>query len=1067
MTDTPASHEEPAPLAAPLGLSSEQGWSGKAARACLVVVAGFAVVSGLLLFGMAGPPDVLADAMKMGEGATVTTAALRVTSLGYRYYTDIGIELKAIGLSLSLGVLCVVAGLIILLRGTPSPGAAPTEGAAPDGVLEPPPGTRLLSKVGLVDIAQGLLVLLVLWSLMSRAWSHAPELTTRATGLLAIQVAWALLLSRAILLVDRPRRAVLMIVGVLLGGGLAALLMVFRLRALEFWPHGSFLPVGSSQDFGGCMLPLLVLAPLWAWALWPEVRRGSAGLGTVRWASAVAGLGTLVLTFGLAAWGLAESGSRPAWIGALAGVVAFIVWRLTGRLRWLALTVGVLLVVLAVSLSAGFAMTSGSLESADIRQCAYGWRYALRALHDSQALGLGQAGFALSCDPWIIQDLPFEPTALAERWRGHAQSEWIETLSDLGLLGFQLSLGAVVVTVIAGWRCLVRTTDPRIRWLLSGLLAALVGLSIEECFASGLRRSVLPTTWYTTLGLIWALILSTDRRRVASNDRAPLVRFAVGPVLVVLGVGVCAGSWLQLLGEHEFALARQRLHSPRPERVAEAVDMTRRAARRTLSPRSQVQARLVSARAHYVLGVRHLNEVFSRAGAAVNEDMAITATMPTTTAATTAPTTATRPVTRLWPDPTFRATWEDADEHLQHALRRVADVQRLKPEAVGRATLEAEACRALAKLWHLRAALTGIPGEAIFAQAVETAQRYQLRVQTTLLAAFARQPFDDSVTVALLRSKHDLTVAQVADLLRRPLRSPYLTEEYRSVLIQAAQTEEFRKALSSFLERARADVMSGSDEAWQDPFSPETMRMIAIIYEMQGKFEQAAAAMNQALRLYEMAHYRLSAEQALAMADLAWYQFLLDRGQARKAALGVAERARQVSERPATHPVLRPVYRRMMPMWLAAGNEQAAASLIPYTVQQDEQVNPNVVLAWGYELLGRTFHKFKPSERPEAWGYWIQRAAELDPRSPDVRVLQALKDGERGDSAQAAHELRLAWELSRDLRNREEILRALIYLRRRMPQSLPLRTLHEDLARQLRAATQPSRAGAPVARPPS
>ncbi len=1032
-----------------------------------VGVATLVMGGALMLMSPPGAPRSLVDAVESGQASGASLRIVDLLCLGHRWPSLSGTEIKALPLAIGVAAAALLVGIGWLASGAAGERRAARPEAPPGEVgsgLEPNRFVQWLGNVALVDVAQLLLVLVVVWSVITRTWSPAPDLSIRATFVVATQAAWALLLSRGLARAGspsaRPARAVAVVMVALC---FLSAVMAFRLYGLDRWPAESFLPIGRGWQLGACMIPAIVLAVVAMAGPALEVRRGSVAIGMARWVWHLLGLAALVVVLTLAGWGVVASGSRSAWLG-VGAALAGVVWFSVGRRARIAVA-GVALVGLVASSLwlAHFARTSGSLASADVRTCGYGWRYALRTWAWSRGTGIGQGGFEISCEPKVVEHLIDDPTALAQRWRGHAQSEWLEVLCDLGLVGLHLTLGVYLVTLIAGTRALGRMGPGPARRCLIGLMAALVGMIVEEGGASGLRFAPLPTIWYTVLAAIWAILLSCRATAPVFIPRWP-ARAAGAGALGLIGLLLAVAAWRNFLGEHHLALASQRARSPHASRVSEAVVMAQQAMRDCLGPRDQARAHLASAQAHYRLASLATNELLRQAGQAVataKDELRLqtpTSTQATATqraAATRQAEQAIRSVKALWVEPGFRAQWGQADQHLNRALRLLADLQTKVPSFFGRSFVEAEVCQQLARLWELRASLSGATAHTLAREALKTSRRYYQRQVSALTTSLDRQPFSDAVVLAYLRAERQLPLSRAVDLLRRPLRNPLLSDEYRAVILQVASSKGFPEAFAPYVQQALSDSAAAKGGAWKDPFSPETLRMAAIIRAAEWKIDQVIARLNQALPLYAAAHDRLSVQEAQALADLAWFQ-LVDQPSRPWVALQTLDRALVVSERPRLDGALLPIYRRMMHVLLAAGDEAAARELTPLISWSGPPDDPDLPLAWSYEVLGRTFHRLTPDRRPSNWAKWVQRAAQLDPSAPGVQLLMTTMASEEGDDARAAESLARAWELSRSPQDRHECLRTLMYALKHCPRSRPLYRLRLRIIREVQASTQPS-----------
>ncbi len=1021
-------------------------------RWLLVVLAAAVVAGSLLLVSIPGPPIPLTDAVEVGRAPMMLLRLIDALGLYYVWPTSTGTEIKSTVLEVGLAGAAVLLGMAWILRGLVARRSSVASGPTPG--LQAEWHVRWLGQTELVDVAQALLVLVVLWSAISRVWSPAPELSIRATVIIAVQAAWALSLSRGLAMAGPSHRTVRAIAVALVLSCLFSTVLALGFTGLPRWPVESFFPVGRGRLFAACLVPAVLLTIAWMVGETGNVLRGPFRQGVGRWSARVLGLIALIVVLAVLILGNLRAGSRAAWVGCLAGLIT-LVWLAVSRRAKIVVSVVGLAVMLVVVLGLiRFAGTSGSFEAADVRLCNYGWRYALQTWAQSRGTGIGQAGYTMSCEPWRLADLIDDPTAVGARWRGHAQNEWLEVLTDLGLVGFHLTIGVYVLTLMGGTRALRQLEPGPLRRCLIGLMAAMVGMGVEACMSSALRHEPLPALWYTILGSVWAILLSCRLSARTLWLNWPLRAGGV-VVLFLLGLATAAGSWRCFLGEHVLALSGRRL---RTHRIAEAFGMTDRVLQDTLRPRHHAQARLNAARAHWGIGAQQMARVFYEVRQAVGAASTLPASQPAAT---------TQPVDILWADPSFQLKWGRAKQHLERALDLLGVLNAKQPGFFGAAALEAEVCLALDQLWQLPASLTGPQARHAVGEAADQIRRYRRRRITALIAAMERQPFNDDLLVSLFRANMNLPLPHVIDLLRRPMRGPLPSEEYRSVILQVSTYKGFKEAFEPFVQRARRDTTAAGRDEWVDTFSPETLRIAAIILAAEGNMKQAVETATLSVRLYASEHQRFSVQQALAMTELGWYQLINDPTDP-NTALQTLRRAVVECERPIGNSSLQPIFRRVIQAVLVKGDEVAARRLASAVPWADGEVDPNLALAWAYEVLGRTFHRLGPDKRPKKWPVWVDRAAELDPNSPSIQVMVAAKACEQGDDERAAASLERVWEQSTSLKQRQECLRTLLYALRKNPRSRPLRRLELRITREFRASTQraPTTATtAPAARP--
>ena len=462
--------------------------------------------------------------------------------------------------------------------------------------------------------------------------------------------------------------------------------------------------------------------------------------------------------------------------------------------------------------------------------------------------------------------------------------------------------------------------------------------------------------------------------------------------------------------------------------------MTREAAEKVLRPDHQARIAIVAAQARWRLATEKMADLFTRYGRA---------------------TTTNRSASDLWVDLSFRAAWDETQRHLDVALRTLGQTRTRFPGYVGVWALEADVCQASARLARLRAKIVGRESGTAVQDALNEAERYDRRHVIALTNELRCQPFSDALTVGLLRANAELPMEEMIDWVRRPLRGPYLPEAYQAVILQVSTDKAFRPTLVSFLDRAERIVKTPGSRRSEDRFAPETLRMAAMIAAAERKMDQAVLRLEQCLLLYSADHPRFCLQHALVTADLAWYG-LIRRPDRPQEALASLQRAVEISGRPPWHPTLHPIYRKMVHVLLAAGEESAARDVVSSLPWLGQEPDPNAHLAWSYEVLGKTFHRLAPQDRPLGWRQWVERAAQLDPHSPGIQLLVAAMSCERGDDVRAAGSLEQAWRRSKSRREFQECVRTLRYALSRNPGSKALQSVYEQIGRAIQAATQPT-----------
>ncbi|MEK7757816.1 MAG: O-antigen ligase family protein, partial [Planctomycetota bacterium] len=263
------------------------------------------------------------------------------------------------------------------------------------------------------------------------------------------------------------------------------------------------------------------------------------------------GIAALMLPLiAVSAWAFVLADSRGAAAGLAAGLLALLFF--AAPRRWKAVPL-LLTVGLAVG---GWWYLSQFLDgqsligrSETLRFRGYAWSYAWRMFQEKPLTGHGQGGFALTGDSFAVGDVLNDPLVFESRI-DHAHNEWLEVMSDLGSVGILLLAAAVLITFLTAMAALRRSSAHNGRWALLGLLAAFVGLIVEEAFGVGLRICELPIVFYTVVGLIWALSGSVVTNPLTHLSATRGRRLIAGPI------GIAFGLIVLVLNQQDFASAR-------------------------------------------------------------------------------------------------------------------------------------------------------------------------------------------------------------------------------------------------------------------------------------------------------------------------------------------------------------------------------------------------------------------------------------------------------------------------------------------------------------------------------
>ena len=361
------------------------------------------------------------------------------------------------------------------------------------------------------------------------------------------------------------------------------------------------------------MLPAILIAGgVFVEAVLTWRREGSA----LAWPRVVAAALALVPV----CWCFRLASSRAAWVGLVVGVAGLLFLRAK---RWVRLLIVVITV--AVGGLGTWYMSSANQElamarGATIRFRFYAWRYAaaLWSQHALKGVGAGQyprlAGHvSLMSRDRILDPAAFQAEAgLVE----HAHNELFEIFAEIGLVGGVTYVGGIIATLAAASALLRANLSAQRRWLLYGLVAAVIALLGDSMFGVGLRLPGVPALFYTLLGALWAVCRSMSKMPAAKPRVVGLwARTAVwrrqGLAAASLGAAIIAG-WLTLYNwsgvQHEYAAetalregdydralvenraARQQLLDPVRQLIAEMRDVDCLARRATRAQENALDA---------------------------------------------------------------------------------------------------------------------------------------------------------------------------------------------------------------------------------------------------------------------------------------------------------------------------------------------------------------------------------------------------------------------------------------------------------------------------------------------
>jgi O-antigen ligase len=808
-------------------------------------------------------------------------------------------------------------------------------------------------------------------SVISSMFSHAPDMCKGQSVIRFMHLAWWWPLA-AMLVPAHARK---------LAAWLAAMLAAMAILAL--WYHLEReqprlrYPIGNELFLAACLLPGLFLAIGFAGkrlgsvcrsVLMGETEPDSDRSRTPRtiWSYVAIPLVCVAAAAILAA--LYYTRSRSAAVGIAAGLVMVVFMVVQKRQKPAVILVAVLLAI-GGALTVQHLRVSGVMgdRAHSIRaRLNHEWPYALRMFLDKPVAGYGDGAYSMLAGQMARAEQLEDPAILSAdewSWVGHAHNEFLELLSDLGFVGMFAFSAALVLTIVYALRhCERLRTDPAgqaERWLVIGLVGALVALIFEECSDVALRKPGLPPVFLTIWALIWALV-RTERAsvaRVAVTDDEHTLRISA---LRVAGTAVCVAAvalatyavrdWRASRAHHEAASRLQ------DKDYASAVPFADFADKNTLDPFQRLITRV------YAVWARSLE--FDRILAAGE-------------------------------GPPTKA---DLDMACQ-ALMRLDELKRAAPLFLRVSRLEADLSLNLSRAHERR-------GESAFAR------DYRVRFQAALERHREDEPFRIDVVTDLWKAKPDATATERLVWLRCLLRNGEIDGGFTGLFRELVSREDFFATMGDLMNVATQDA-GRPPEQWKDKLSPETFRIAALDHASRvGMPEKAVKLAAQAEILYQRTGPRLFAAHSAALHEMATYRFDADPTANTDENLAVLAKAQTIFAAPAdaTTPLPGGLGRTRLRVLLAAGREKDAEAQIrllwPESATPPQQDMANAYLEIAMQFAARGLEYAEPALK------WAERAAGLQPQSADaygvIMALSLVKDDDATAVEAAEKFVRLA-----------------------------------------------------------
>lgn len=909
--------------------------------ALLVLVVLVLAGSGLLL-SAAESTQPVDGAIAWREGSPLR-ALVQVLCLNYAYPTYYQGEVKLFVLMMGCGLaaMCVALSAAIRPRDEAPLQKDDETVVAVEQSAEAAPPSIAKSHIPPILAAQVLTGLYLLWSFASSRWSGAAPLSLGGSILLTILFLWSFLLGRGL----HPRAAAVAtraLCGVTL---IVALVAVWYYYGRNPVLRAKF-PYGNPLFLASCLIPGLVLSAV-------LLARDIIALGRGVKLSLVVAVAAGVLTLVAGIWAFVLTGSRGPAVGLAAAVLTVAFFACRGRGRWVVSGIAVVALIAGGAYflrQADSPSRTGRDATARLRQ--YAWSYAWQMYTERPFQGFGQGGYVLLGDSLAANDVEQDPLALSSRI-AHAHNEWLEVLADLGSIGAVLIVAVFVLTLMGAQRTADESGGDR-RWTLIGASAALLGMAVAECFGVGLRVSDVPPTFYTVLGLVWAMAAGESRPQIRRLSTSAPLR-----TLVALA-GVVGGLAVMYLAAADFSAARNNLESERAvseERFDDAIALAQ-AAQSQLNPQRALVNRSRLAEAHLMSAARLQARAYDRERRALATDP---------------------------PDAKLLALASEdfaaCSQHIQAGSEALGRLLAWAPGFMNAGRMEYS---------FLRLQAQNPPDRDDPA--------VQERIRRSAAAALAReiprQPFDPQLALDYVTAMGDeLPLEDSMLLIARPLRHGAITP-YVNFLARYAMSDAFDGQFAPLYNRAVASVQFGLPTA-DDPWAAERLRIAATIYFIRGEYDGAVEALRFAQPVYE----RLAGEAPLGassyfaeLADCLFYREPDSVGPA----IDAVNRAIELTPDSLDGRRFKSQFQQRLTAYLlASGDETGARTVLKETAPQgvtDAQVERELGARYSrlcYNLLQRRDASLLRRVLPQNYPTWVARALELAPDDPVARFLAA------------------------------------------------------------------------------
>lgn len=856
-------------------------------------------------------------------------------------------------------------------------------------------------------------------SVVSSYFSHAPDVALGGVLIRLLAFGWWLPLAIALRPADARRLTTAMTIAIALMASVGIWYYFGRPGAEDRLRY----PVGNELWYGACLLPAIFIA---AGGILAGLQRKKAGDEKSGQRIDLIIMSFIALV--LCVFGLYLTRSRSATAGLYAGACFALILLVPRKARALTLLASILIALAGVRfvvLPLLEHSTMGDRAHSVRSRLNHEWPYALTLWFNKPVGGHGEGGYTMLAGQFAREDQLSDPNAIAidERvWVAEAHNEYLNLLADVGVAGTVGFLGALIVTLFWAIRYVdQRRDDPAQginRCVVIGLAGAIVAIAFEEGASVGLRHPGLPPLFFTTWACLWAMVREQRPAPVLRGDEkdyevrrlgSSTVRLA-GVVSALAGVGlgfVGIQNWRGTRAQYEAQEAIQQGN------FEQAIELADDSGTQLLDPMRKLVSRMFAIEARVYELLRRIQTAMKNQKAPADEDL----------------------------------------RFAEQATINAAILSRTAPSFLQLSRLQ----------WQL--ALARRDAHWMRNEKADAAE-YQQAYLEALNQCRSDEPFIIDYLFRLWGEVNEPLPQTRFDWLRLWLRRNQIGEDPRfGMMLQqlATQIPGFGPVLDGAVNVASQDAEKPI-ESWQDPFSPETLRIAAAVADANGDAKRAVELVDTAAKMYAEAGGRLFYGQSAALLEEVNYLFLADPTADPKPVLEILARASQILNGPMAEtgddalkiPLPREFGQARLAILLASGREDDARKQLE-ALTTDAMGPIDSRLAVAYARIANQFVG-QPKSAPLV-AKWASRAEALDSNVLEATFAKLRLSLSRGNDDAA---LAAAKHIIDAATNKPEVYNALLQAEMEKPESgiwKVLRETYKDFPPSPRTvASQPAEA---------